>query len=292
MKNLIILFIILLSSVSAIADTYPLPSVPDSLRTPKARAAYLIQHFWDEADFAAPRLKDSIDSLKIEQSFVDFISIFPHASELDRKCAVARLMDKALANPLAYDWLSSLAQKYLYNVDSPMRDEESFILFLQHIVNAPIESSKKIRPEILLEDVNKNRVGNIASDFSFENRNGEHQNLYGIDSEGDILLMFYDPDCDHCASVIQNLGTDEKTLEKINTGQLSVIAIYSGEDKTRWDQTKDSMPSQWTVGYDDGTIQDNDIYIIREMPTLYILSSDKKVKIKELNYHNLDLLNF
>ena len=70
--------------VQAVSDTLPrsgyvlsLPDVPPSLTAPEERAAYIIAHFWDGMDFG-----DTLrcrDRAFMEQNFVNYLSLFPHA---------------------------------------------------------------------------------------------------------------------------------------------------------------------------------------------------------------------
>ena len=107
----------------------PLPAVPATLRTPHARAAYLLEHFWDAMDFG-DTLR-SRDERFVEQSLVDFLSLFPHADTAALAPAVQRLVRRAGADAEACLLVLRLAEKYLYTPGSPMRCEEYFIPFLE-----------------------------------------------------------------------------------------------------------------------------------------------------------------
>lgn len=64
----------------------PLPEVPALLTAPEERAAYVLEHFWDGMDF-----RDTLrsrDRLFMEQCFVNFLSLFPHA--LPSRCLPRR----------------------------------------------------------------------------------------------------------------------------------------------------------------------------------------------------------
>lgn len=267
-------------------STYPLPVVPDSITQPGKRANFIIQHFWDNSSIEKADL--TIDESIIEQSFADFLSVFPYASSDSRILAVKNLFDRLKNNEPLYFHILGLGEKYLYNEDSPMRNEDYYSIFLLQVLSDnSIGESQKLRPAYQLENIRKNHVGSGAADFTFEDRTGKKMNLYDIDNLCDILLMFYDPDCDHCKDVIFKLTSDENLRNIIKNGKIKVVAVYSGDNRELWDKTKYNLPLEWTVGYDDGTIEDQDLYIIRSLPSIYLLNGDKTVKIKEMDSKNI-----
>ena len=70
------------------ADELPLPAVPAEMTVPTDRAGYILLHFWDAMDFDdADR---SLDRDFMGQNMANFLSVFPHARESDRRAAVRR----------------------------------------------------------------------------------------------------------------------------------------------------------------------------------------------------------
>ena len=77
-----------------------MPEVPSSLTKPAERADYLLTRFWDGIDFSG---KDSCvrDTAFMEQSFVDFLSVMPHASsDSVRDMAVGNMLSRAASDSL------------------------------------------------------------------------------------------------------------------------------------------------------------------------------------------------
>ncbi len=66
-----------------------------------------------------------------------------------------------------------------------------------------------------------------------------------------------------------------------------MLPIYTEGDRPLWEKTKSSMPSEWTVGYDDSNIAENGLYNLPSMPILYLLGKDKKVLLKETNLEGI-----
>lgn len=264
----------------------PLPVVPSSLRSPGERAGYIIEHFWDALDFGTD--ERAKDKNFLEQTFVNYLSVFPFAEKEQQKEAVRILMEGAERNAEAYGYLAELADKYLYSSDSPMMSEEIYILFLEQIVSSEaLDETHKVRPRAQLTAALKNRPGMKVPDFDFVTREGEERSLYGIERAREKLLIFYDPDCTHCMQVISELKTNDLIKGLSSSGKLEVLAIYSGEDRDFWQQNADMLPSEWTVGYEDGTVQDEELYVIRELPTLFLLDEENNVLLKEPDIEKL-----
>lgn len=269
-----------------VADTLsslelPLPDVPSTLTEPSARAAFIIEHYWEAMDF-----RDTLRSYNadfIEQNFANFISVFPYAAEDAQRRAVATLLRKAEADSTAYVLLTDTAEKYLYDPNSPMLSEDIYILFLEQMVDSPILGEYgTIRPRWQLDAARKNRPGMRAADFAYVTREGKRTTLRETRSSGDLLLIFYDPDCGHCKEIMTGLWEDEMLKEMVSEGEITVLAVHSGEQRELWQSTASQLPSNWNVGYESGLLQENGSYVLRAMPTLYLLDADKKVVLKDV----------
>ena len=283
-RHLIIIMICcchwLAASAVVVADSVPelpLPNVPTTLRTPTDRANYIIRHFWDAMEFGDTAR--SHNRMFMEQNFSNFISVFPYAEEEARQRAVETLLRKAEADSAGYVLLRDVAEKYLYEPNSPMLSEEFYILFLEQLVKSPILGEYgRQRAYRQWDAARKNRPDMTAADFAYTTREGNKTTLHQTDTDGELLLIFYDPDCEHCKEVMSELQA-EKTL---SDGSVKVLAIYSDEDYELWKRTAGLLPKEWTVGYDGGTLQENGAYVLRAMPTLYLLDREKKVILKDV----------
>ena len=260
----------------------PLPNVPSVLQKPADRANYIIVHFWDAMDFSDTARSHDQDFM--EQNFSNFISVFPYASEQARQAAVDALLDKAEADSSAYVMLKNIAEKYLYEPNSPMLSEAYYMLFLERYAKATILGEQgTIRPRRQLETARKNRPGMTAADFAYTTREGRRTTLHQTVCEGELLLMFYDPDCEHCQETMKQLEASEALSAAVASSRLQVLAVYSGDDHDLWQRTAPQLPAAWTVGYETGVLQETGSYVLRAMPTLYLLDRDKKVLAKDVS---------
>lgn len=180
------------------------------------------------------------------------------------------------SSPLTHNQLME-ASETIGNPDFPDYDEEAYCKLLNQALGSPlIEEADKLRASSRLEIAKKNRVGSIASNFEFITRNGYSTNLDDIKSHKPILLIFYDPDCSHCNEIFDELKHDETTEKKI-----TVVAIDAEDDREIWQETSANLPSDWMVGFAETPIQDEEIYVFLTSPTIYLLSPDKKIILKD-----------
>ena len=46
-------------------------------------------------------------------------------------------------------------------------------------------------------------------------------------------------------------------------------------------RTLDRLPSAWTAGFNNGTIYTRDLYVLRNLPALYLLDEARRVILKD-----------
>lgn len=264
----------------------PLPEVPSTLVSPEERAAYVMRHFWDAMDFNDTKL--CRDTAFMEQNFVNFISVFPHADKPAGGPAFSVLVTKAAPNPDALRLISGMAELYLAYPNSPMRDEEYYIMFLEQLLGvSSLPESDRLRPAYQLEMAYKNRPGTTAGDFRFIGRDGRQSSLHDTRGES-LLLIFYDPDCGHCPEILRQVYDSPVIGQNVAEGRLTVLAIYAEGNRKLWDETKDAMPRQWKVGFETGGILEKGLYSLPAMPVIYLLDRDKTVLLKDATVERVE----
>ena len=267
------------TTVAPQPDELPLPTVPAALRTPRERAAYILDHFWDAMDFA--------DTLRcrnatfVEQHFANFASLFPHADTAVVRRVATGLLRRAEQDPVGYRLFVETVEKYLYEPESPLYDEGHYSFFLVVLLRTQrLDASEKLRYRYQQQAIAKNRPGTRAADFAYLDRDGRRRTLLDTPAER-LLLLFYDPECTHCTEVMERLESDVRLSEAVAAGNLSVLAIFADGDRTSWLRTADKIPSVWSAGLDITGIQEHDRYVLRNLPALYLLDRDKTVVLKE-----------
>jgi hypothetical protein len=224
----------------------------------------------------------------VEQKFADWTSIMEYAGHGVWSKAVGNLYDRALAcerkdtASQVFETFVDLFQKYYYDPNSPMRNEDVYYHFVSRYASyeglTDVEKAKYEREARLCA---LNRIGTRASDFRFADRRGNITNLYDIKAEL-TLLFFSNPGCDACMNIINVLREDPVISSMVASGRLAVANIYIDEDIQAWRSYMPVYPEEWYNGFDpDMVLRNNEIYAVRAIPSLYLLDSEKRVIMKD-----------
>jgi len=270
-------------------DASPTPSLPKNFEraippaliiNPNERAGYMITHYWDHFDFTDTMYCHAPDIT--EQAFVDFITLFPHASYNKVTEGVQKLLTAAETDVVMYNYFFQKAEHYLYNPNSSMRNDEYFIPFLeQAVASTQVMDEYKIRPRQLLQLAYRNRPGAKAEDIVYTTASGKTDRLYAL-SASCLLLMFHNPDCHECKVTTGQLINSVIISSAVTSGKLKVLAIYPDEDIAVWREHLNDLPASWINGYDKTlVIRNNQTYDLKAIPTLYLLDENKTVILKD-----------
>nr|QJR98287.1 hypothetical protein Muribac2_110 [uncultured Muribaculaceae bacterium] len=257
-----------------------LPVVPDSMRNPEERAAFVAEHFWDSLDFA--RDSRSLDTAFMEQNFVNFQTLLAVTPEAEAQKAVSRLLKRASEGKDSGELLGYVADRYLDDPNSPMGNEELYILFAREWINdssTPVE--RRVRADFRLKQAMKNRVGTKGNDFTFIGRDGKSHRLHRELGDSLTLLMFYDPDCQQCSEV------KNKMIRTPVRKDMKIIAVDVTGDRERWESSKEEFPDDWMVGIAVDRIEEEEIYVIRALPSIYLFDGEGMILIKDSSFNKL-----
>jgi len=256
-------------------------SIPQDITEPRERADYLVSHYWDNFDFS--------DTAYIhlpaitEQAFVNYIGILPHAGKDISYSSIDQMLIKAQdKSPEVYNYFVNIYKKYLYDPNSPLRNEEFYIPVLNQVVkSANTSDTDKQKAEYTLSLLLKNRIGNVATDVTYTLASGKSDRLHNIKSKL-TLLYFHNPDCHACEEVSQYMKQSQVITEVTGSGLLKVLAFYPDKDLDIWKKHQKDIPDTWINGYDkSGIVSDKQIYDLKAIPTLYLLDENKKVILKD-----------
>jgi hypothetical protein len=264
-----------------------MPDIPAEITEPAQRAGYLVVHYWDKYDFrdTAFLMKDDF----LERSHVDYLDLLSFVPENVREQSAGLLMKKAGEWKEMFLFFSKLNEQYLYNPDSPVCDEEKYILFLQEELRSPLlNETEKIRPRFLLESVMKNRAGQVANDFVYTLIDGQTGTLHAVKADY-TLLYFIDPECEDCRMLTGQLTASPVINDLIRQERLKVLAVYPHDQVETWKEHASAVPGSWIYAHDAGLKIDMEgIYNIKRFPTMYLLDKDKKVLLKDTDFEKLD----
>lgn len=268
----------------------PLPEIPLTIATAEARNNYLVMHYWDHFDF-----RDTSLILKpevTEHFFVDFIQLAQHSQH--STAGIKAMLDASTLNRSFFVHMCDLSEKYLYDPNSPMRNEELYISVLKYIIDSElIVEVDKMRSIYQLKMLLKNRLGNIAADFKYTLNSGDTGRLFNLKSEYTILF-FNAPNCYDCQWVKEYIK-ESKVFSKLNLHEvkniaetkLIILGIYPSVDIACWQASE--YPDFMLNAYDASlTIKNEELYDLKAFPSLYLLDKDKRVLLKDAPIEDIE----
>ncbi len=218
--------------------------------------------------------EQAVESREAEERFARFLLGLEHQTPTQQAEQIGELLVKAEQNNATARFLT-LAEKYLYDPNSPYRNDERYLLFLQYAATQQLaDYINNPRYQKHYTMVQKNRVGSPAADFPFTTQAGEKGWLYNLQSPY-ILLLFHDPNCEECQYVKQQLETQHTHFAQKG---VQVVAVYIDDEVEAW--RKAQYPSTWLSIYAP-EIDQQDLYDIIALPTLYLLDAKKRVLHKD-----------
>lgn len=268
----------------------PMPKVPETLTGREEKLSFITNHFWDELNFNDTIKSNNEDFMA--QNFANFVYILSLQNDSSAIAnSVNNFFIKASVNSVAFERALDISRDYLSNPNSPMRNEGIWIIFLDVLKQLP--GNSEVDKQLFSEELKltlKNRPGNKASNFEYiTSKNSGKTHLYDTKpgSEG-ILLIFYDPDCESCKMILEDLSLNSTLQYLINHNAVRVLAIDAEDDRKRWEETYKSLPQNWITGFNTDAILDRDIYVNTASPTIYILNPEFKVIIKDATTAQVD----
>lgn len=268
---------------------FPFPDIPGVLTSTEDRKDFLLTHYWDKFDFADTTLVNNRDVT--EQGFVNFIALLLDGTttkELTGKSLVD-WCTHFLPYPHSRQVMTQLTDDYLYNPNSPYYNETLYGMYLETLLNVlPQTDAMRSSYQFRLELLRRNNVGDKAMDFTYYLPDGTHRTLAATPVKNNrLLLVFYDPECESCHEVLQQMVSDKALAETIQAGKMSVLAVYTEGNDEAWRKSLPDMPQDWTVGTDREAVKTGALYDLKAMPSLYLLDGQKRVILKDATYETV-----
>lgn len=288
---------------------FPMVSVPAMLDEPSERAEYVALHYFDpltrvdspassgsEGKSSGEGVKYLCDSThvagvpsdEVERAVATWCESLNMVPLETAEKASARLFarieacEKADTSSNVFETVGELVDRYLYDPNSPLRNEDFYAPFVLERSKSTLLSPEEQKSAAeTARRCSLNKVGTKAADFRFSDRQGRIRTLYSIRADR-TLLFFSNPGCNACKEIIDALKSYPEMEKMISSGELAVLNIYIDEDLKEWYAYMPIYPDSWYNGYDpDYAIRTDMLYDVRAIPSLYLLSSDKTVLMKD-----------
>ena len=273
---------------------FPDVKIPAMMTGSADVAEYISMHYWDgltdpSRDYPCDSLYVSgVKKEDVEQKFADWNAVLGVLPRSIADKAVNALYEKAVAcerkdtSSNVFDTFVMLAEKYFYDPNSPVRNEDHYHAFVRNLASFEgFDEAVRGKYAYQARMTALNREGTVAADFRFADRNGRIHSLHGINAPM-TLLFFSNPGCDACMEIIKVLSGHEGIASMIADGRLAVLNIYIDEDIQAWREYMPIYPEQWYNGFDpDMVIRGETLYDVRAIPSLYLLDHEKRVILKD-----------
>ncbi|MCD8208188.1 MAG: DUF5106 domain-containing protein [Bacteroidales bacterium] len=260
----------------------------------EAEFFYTLEHFWDGlTDTTQLYVCDSIhvggvEADEVRQHFQTYATYLLMCDLPQSQESIRRMYDLAVrchsVDTLSniFETLISLADTYLYDPNSPLRDEDVYGALADRLsAYEGFSEEERDRYAYYHRMAALNERGTVAADFAFRDARGRERNLHSISADY-ILLFFSNPGCHACKEIIETLSDQLNVDALIAAGKLAVVNIYIDEDRQGWYDYMPIYPTNWYNGYDPYLlIRGETLYNVRAIPSLYLLDRDFRVLLKD-----------
>lgn len=258
---------------------YPMPTVPDSLRLPGDRADYATLHFWDAYRADAPFASDTVC---IEQAMANFAAIVGMGSGGHEAAeGAAALIGKASLAHEAVALVARTVERCLNEEGSPVYDQGLYGAFVHAFAVADgLPNWLKVKYQTIDRLMELNAPGSRANDFEIAMRDGSTSSLMGEVGRRFTVLILYDPDCEHCETIMGRFAAEPMVGKWIGAGMVKVLAVDVRPSEATVAKAA-SLPEDWVVGVDASDIEDEEIFYVQSTPAFYLLAPDGVVILKD-----------
>jgi hypothetical protein len=271
-----------------VEHTFPTVTVPTVYTDPAARAEYLAMHYWDLFDFTDTAYVGSAAGVT-EQALANYLSVLPYTSYPVICQGLTHVMEEAEKHEAMYAFISTHLERFLFDLNSPLRNEEFFIPVLEQMVaSKKLNEPRKARPVQLLAQLQKNRPSAQAANIRYALASGAQSSLHDLKTEF-TLMLFHNLDCGNCRELVNLIKNSQVVTEMQKRRRLTVLSIYPGQDADAWKKHLPEMPSSWINGYDfGGEIYGQESYALRTVPTLYLIDGNHRVVMKDVPFNYVE----
>ena len=250
------------------------------------RTDSLVAHYWDRFDIRAEKaIRNALEEMP------GFAELLSEVSPDIAAEAYAALMASAEANAELWYCLRDNAEETFHGPNAIHQDDEIYIRLLKTFMESKhCTEGDRIRFEYQMESLQKNRVGTRAADLALHLDNGGRRCMLSELCEGSdsTLLLFYDPLCDHCGILIEELSADSVLQRHCRSGEIRIIAIDVAPRRS-WlsrllgvkKKNPHNIPEHWIRTEDrKGQVMDELVYHLPFVPQVYVLGNGMVVRKK------------
>lgn len=272
--------------------SFPPVQVPGMYTQQDEIVEYAAAHFWDPY-FAKQGVTDSaailgVRKAELEQAFANYLGMLDRQPLAKAQSNMKALFGKVEAcqqqdtSSLFYLRFTEMVEKYLYDPNSPMRNEDLFLPFVEKLAECEFtDTLMRTGYRYQARMCALNQVGSVAPDFKFKDAKDRVHSLHG--TKGNYIMLFFsNPGCEACKEMAADIDACPSVSKALDDGTVVLINIYIDQEIDKWREYEPTYPRTWITGYDwQYTIREEQTYDVRAIPSLYLLDSEKKIIMKD-----------
>ena len=258
------------NATSPVHHEYQFPVIPDSIVVPAERAAFLVRHFWSNSPIEA------MVELQTMQTFFYALSKVPYTI---KKEAVAITIDKASTDVDILSVVAYYIDCFIGSPESEYCDDELYLESQRLIISSPVPDEYKIAPRWRVGLLSKNPIGSKAPNVPFYDTDGNASDLYS--QVMPCVVVFANSECLQCHEELTQFSAELGQMRQLGWNVIvvyldGIIPVYAVEAK-----------SVLLYADVDNYILENDVYVVRRLPSVYLLDSEIRILVNELRLRDV-----
>lgn len=245
-----------------------------------AQREYYAEHFWDEYDFADSTFVAQVDNALMMQTLLTAVAL--STTPETTPDYLTKLIQRTVVSKPVMQYFLTMGEELFYDPNSPYRNDEYYIPMLRVALESGLlDEYERLPYESDLHIVSQNRVGHVANDCELTLASGQRISLYDIEADY-VLLFISNPGCPMCRDVKEAILASQLLSDMVEDESLKIVVLYPDADLDAWHAAKGDYLSAWINGYDaEQTIEADDLYDLKAIPSLYLLDAEKRVMLKD-----------
>lgn len=227
-----------------------------------AGPAQELSTYWEDHDFTSLDGFDDIDVA--EDKFDGYIALLTKVPHETAVAEMTEFMDSASQNVVAYMVWSGWFEPFLHALQSPYRNDELFVAWLDKVLADNIIDDGYMMEHLasLRQMMTVNREGMQPQEVMLKNEDGVEFQLSDLKGES-TLLLFVDADCPSCLSALSENVKEHKDRKLVavlvNGSQYHMSNIRA--------QLSEEVLAPWTFAYcPQGRLETEGLYDTSLMP--------------------------
>lgn len=245
-----------------------------------APGAQELSSYWEDHDFSSLDAFDDIDEAEEKfDGYIELLNRVPHKTAVKE---MREFLDSAARNVVAYMVWSGWFEPYLHALESPYRNDELFVEWLDKVLEDKIidDGSMMDHLKMMRVLVDRNKVGSKPEDITLRGEDEREFMLSELVGER-MLMLFVDANCPSCLEAL------EENAAKYEGKDVKLVAILVNGSTYHIENIRKKLSEEvlapWTLACCSGRMMEKDAtYDITLLPFRMLVSKDG---IIEKSYH-------